>query len=111
MRPMRSILSALVALALLPALPAIAAGDPVAGKAKSSMCGGCHEIPGLKSVFPTVYAIPKIINQKPEYIEYALQQYRSGERSHPSMASMGMTLTDEDIADLAAYYGNWSEHQ
>ena len=91
--------------------PALAEGDPQAGRAKSSACAGCHEIQGFKSVFPEVYPIPRIMNQNPEYLEYALKQYQSGEREHPSMASVGMTLSDEDISDLAAYYGSYDAHQ
>ena len=98
-------------LSLFAAAAAIAEGDPAGGKAKSGPCAGCHEIQGLKSVFPEVYSIPKIANQNPLYIEHALKQYRAGSRSHPSMQSMGKTLSDQDILDLAAYYGNYDEHQ
>lgn len=86
--------------------PAHAEGDVGRGKVKSAQCAGCHQIPGFRSVFPEVYPIPRIVGQNPQYIDYALRLYRSGERDHPSMASVAGVLSDQDIADLAAYYGN-----
>jgi cytochrome c553 len=90
--------------ALLP-LPAVAEGNAEAGKTKISMCVGCHAIPGYKSSYPTVYQVPMIKGQSAKYIEAALQAYRKGERSHPTMRGIAGSLTDQDIADLAAYYG------
>jgi cytochrome c553 len=49
--------------------------------------------------------VPKIAGQQPAYIISALKSYRSGERSHPSMRGIAASLTDQDMADLAAYYG------
>ena len=80
------------------------AGDPAAGRAKTAMCAGCHEIPGWQTAFPEVYKVPKIGGQHQAYIVRALQAYRAGERSHPSMKAIAATLSDKDIADLAAYY-------
>ncbi len=112
MKSQRKTFSAFSILALLALTPSVSAeGDSAAGKIKSAQCAGCHEIPGLKSVFPEVYPIPRIMNQSSLYIEYALREYRSGTRSHPSMTGMAGTLSDEDIADLAAYYGSHSEQQ
>lgn len=84
---------------------ASAQGDAEAGKTKNSMCIGCHEIPGYKSSFPSVYHVPMIVGQSAKYIESALQAYRKGERSHPTMTAVAASLSDQDIADLAAYYG------
>ena len=81
-------------------------GDAEAGRAKNSMCIGCHEIPGYKSSFPSVYHVPRIIGQNARYIESALREYRSGARNHPTMTSVAEGLSDRDIADLAAYYGS-----
>lgn len=83
-----------------------AQGDAEAGRAKNSMCIGCHEIPGYKSSFPSVYHVPRIIGQNARYIESALREYRSGARNHPTMTSVADGLSDRDIADLAAYYGS-----
>ena len=80
-------------------------GDPAAGAKKTQMCGGCHGIDGWRTAYPEVYSVPKIGRQHPAYIVKALQEYKSGERSHPSMKAIAATLSDQDMADLAAYYG------
>jgi cytochrome c553 len=69
------------------------------------MCIGCHGIPGYKTAFPIVYHVPMIAGQQPGYIISALKAYKAGERSHPSMRGIAASLTDQDMADLAAYYG------
>lgn len=79
-------------------------GSAEAGKSKLAMCIGCHGIPGYKTAYPHVYHVPKIYGQQPAYIVKALQAYRSGERSHPSMRGIARGLSDADMADLAAYY-------
>jgi cytochrome c553 len=76
-----------------------------AAKDKISMCIGCHGIPGYRTGFPEVYQVPKLGGQHPAYIAKALNAYKAGERSHPSMRGIAASLTDQDIADLAAYYG------
>ena len=81
-----------------------AAPNPVLSK--TSMCIGCHEIPGYKASFPTVYSVPKIYGQTSKYIESALIAYRKGDRSHPTMRSIAGSLTDQDISDLAGFYGS-----
>lgn len=99
---------AALALLALPALgwgQAAVSGDPVAGEAKTEMCGGCHGIDGWRTAYPEVYGVPKIGGQHPAYIIKALQEYKSGERSHPSMRAIAASLSDQDMADLAAYYG------
>jgi cytochrome c553 len=85
-------------------LCAAEAGDPAAGKGKNSMCVGCHGIPGYHTAFPDVYHVPKIGGQHAAYIVKALQEYKSGNRSHPSMRAIAAGLSDKDMADLAAYY-------
>ena len=72
---------------------------------KIAMCIGCHGIPGYKTAFPDVYHVPKIAGQQPAYLVNALKAYRSGERSHPSMRGIAASLSEQDMADLAAYYG------
>jgi cytochrome c553 len=72
---------------------------------KVSMCIGCHGIPGYKTAYPAVYHVPKIGGQSPAYLANALKAYRAGERSHPSMRGIAASLSDQDIADIAAYYG------
>ena len=96
---------ALPLLAFLAALPAHAQGNAEAAKAKNSMCIGCHGIPMYRTAFPEVYSVPMIAGQSPDYIVKALQAYRAGDRSHPSMQGVAKSLSDQDMADLAAYYG------
>lgn len=83
-----------------------ASGDPAAGKQKNSMCVGCHGIGGYKTAFPVVYSVPKIGGQHAAYIVKALQEYKSGARSHPSMRAVAAGLSDQDMADIAAYYAS-----
>jgi len=99
---------AVLALLALPSLvwsQATLSGDPVAGQRKTQMCSGCHSIPGWRTAYPEVYSVPKIGGQHPAYIVKALQAYKSGERNHPSMRAIAASLSDQDMADLAAYYG------
>jgi cytochrome c553 len=70
-----------------------------------AMCIGCHGIPGYKTAFPEVYHVPKIAGQQPAYIVNALKAYKSGERSHPSMRGIAASLTEENMKELADYYG------
>jgi cytochrome c553 len=99
--------SKLVLAAFVAAAPlmAQAQGNAEAAKAKISMCVGCHAIPGYKASFPSVYSVPMITGQSGKYIESALQAYKKGDRSHPTMRGIAGSLSDQDIADLAAYYG------
>ena len=94
--------SALTALAV----PVHAAGDPRAGKDKTSMCAGCHGIPGWRTAYPAVYSVPKLGGQHAEYMVSALKAYKSGERSHPSMVGIAASLSEQDMEDLAAYYAS-----
>jgi cytochrome c553 len=80
-------------------------GDAKAAETKISACIGCHAIPGYRSTYPMVYSVPMINGQSAKYIENALTAYRNGDRSHPTMRAIAGSLTDQDIADLAAYYG------
>lgn len=81
-----------------------AAGNAAKGRDKTQMCQGCHGIEGWRTAFPEVYRVPKIGGQHEAYLVKSLQEYKSGERSHPSMRGIAATLSDQDIADLAAYY-------
>jgi cytochrome c553 len=79
-------------------------GNPKAAGAKVEMCIGCHGIPGYKASFPEVYRVPMIGGQSAKYIESALNAYKKGDRKHPSMRGIAASLSDQDIADVAAYY-------
>ncbi len=80
------------------------AGDATKGGQKTQMCTGCHGIEGWRTAFPEVYRVPRLGGQHEAYLVRALQQYKSGERSHPSMRAIAASLSDQDMADLAAYY-------
>jgi cytochrome c553 len=80
------------------------AGDAAAGAKKNQMCTGCHGIVGWRTAYPEVYKVPKIGGQHAAYIVKALQEYKSGERSHPSMRAIAASLSEQDMVDLAAYY-------
>ena len=79
-------------------------GDAKAGEKKIAMCIGCHGIPGYQASFPEVYKVPMISGQGAKYITAALNAYKKGERKHPTMRGIAETLTDQDMADISAYY-------
>lgn len=81
-----------------------ATGNAKAADNKVAMCIGCHGIPGYKATFPEVYQVPMIGGQSAKYIESALNAYKKGERKNPSMRGIAAGLSDQDIADVAAYY-------
>jgi cytochrome c553 len=74
------------------------------GQKKISMCIGCHGIPGYRTAFPEVYQVPKLGGQHADYIVAALKAYKSGERDHADMRSIANSLSERDMADIAAYY-------
>jgi cytochrome c553 len=99
----------LLALLALAGAANFAAAADVVGNAKAAenkiaMCVGCHGIPGYKATFPEVFPVPKIGGQSAKYIESALKAYQKGDRKNPSMGGIAKGLSDQDIADLAAYY-------
>jgi cytochrome c553 len=78
-------------------------GDARHGKAISYTCLGCHGIEGYKNAYP-MYSVPKLEGQNPDYLAAALRGYRDGDRAHLTMHSQAATLSDQDIADIAAYF-------
>jgi cytochrome c553 len=79
-------------------------GDIKAGEKKIAMCIGCHGIVGYQASFPEIYKVPKISGQGAKYIVSALTAYKKGERKHPTMRGIADSLSDQDMADVAAYY-------
>lgn len=77
-------------------------GDAVIGEKKFYTCVGCHGIENYKNAYPD-YDVPKLRHQHSSYIISALQEYKSGERPHPTMHAQASTLSDQDMADIAAY--------
>ena len=79
-----------------------AEGDATAGRLKAETCLGCHAVTGYYNVYPT-YHVPKLGGQSAGYIASALKAYRSGTRIHGPMQANASDLSDEDIADIAAF--------
>jgi cytochrome c553 len=79
-------------------------GNVIEGEKKIAMCMGCHGILGFHTGFPEVYRVPLISGQGAKYIVSALTAYKKGDRKNPSMRAVAETLSDQDMADVAAYY-------
>jgi len=79
-------------------------GDVEAGHKKAEMCIGCHGIKGYQNSFPEIHKVPMISGQSAPYIVSALKAYQKGDRKHPSMRGIAGSLTEQDMADLAAFY-------
>ena len=77
-------------------------GDPAAGERKSGQCAGCHGIPEWRNAYPA-YRVPKLGGQHAEYIAAALKAYQTKARAHPTMQAIAADLSEQDIADLAAF--------
>jgi cytochrome c553 len=82
--------------------PGAAPGDPALGAKKFYTCYGCHGLDDYKNAYPD-YDVPKLRHQTAAYLIAALQEYRSGERPHSTMHAQAVSLSDEDMADIAAY--------
>jgi cytochrome c553 len=106
---MNKLLSSMFALAVA-SVTAISAhaqevkGDVKAAEQKIAMCIGCHGIKGYQASFPEVYRVPMISGQNAKYIASALNAYKKGDRKHPTMRGIAASLSDQDIADISAYY-------
>lgn len=79
-----------------------AMGDAAAGMGKSSTCVGCHGTAGISNN----NLWPNLAGQKEGYLAKAIKDYRDGNRSDPMMSSMAKPLSDQDVADLAAYFSS-----
>lgn len=96
-----TVCAALLCLAFTTTAPA-ARGNPEAGREKSTVCHACHGENG-KAVLP-IY--PNLGGQYEDYLVHSLKQYRSGERVNALMSTFAANLSDQDIADLAAWYAS-----
>ncbi len=94
----------LAALAILLLTPAIGLADAADGKAKAVTCAGCHGPAGIS----TNPLWPNLAGQQQQYLAKQLKAFRDGQRQDPVMAPLAQSLTDQDIADLAAYYNQLS---
>ncbi|GAB4563990.1 MAG: hypothetical protein Tsb007_32730 [Rhizobacter sp.] len=106
---MKKLLSTIVTLAALGSATLSAQAQDVkasaqAGEKKAALCIGCHGIPGYQASFPEIHKVPMISGQGAKYVVAALNAYKKGERKHPTMKSIASTLSDQDMADLGAFY-------
>lgn len=84
----------------------VAAGESLAttaGAATGQSCIDCHGADGNAPIDPSY---PIIGGQYADYLAHALQGYRAGDRDNALMAAQARALTDQQIADLAAYFGS-----
>ena len=101
---------ALAVLAVLLAIPAAGADEkPDPARPYVAICTGCHTIPDYQASFPRVYRVPKIGGQSAKYLESALQEYKKGERNHPTMTAVAKGLTDDQITLVATYFASRGE--
>jgi cytochrome c553 len=96
--------TAMLALAFSAVAAPALAQNADAGAAKISQCIGCHGIPGYQASFPEVHKVPMIAGQNAKYIAAALTAYKKGDRKHPTMRGVAATMSEQDMADVAAYY-------
>ncbi|MCG6871308.1 MAG: cytochrome c [Gammaproteobacteria bacterium] len=80
-----------------------AGGDAAAGAVKADTCLGCHAIDGYKNASP-VYPVPKLGGQHAEYLVAALKAYKDQQRSHKTMHAQAISLSEQDMADIAAFF-------
>jgi cytochrome c553 len=97
-------LALLAGVTVLTSMPIVAqaAGDPVIGQKKFYTCVGCHGVENYKNAYPN-YDVPRVRHQNAAYIVFALKEYKSGERPHPTMHAQASSLSDQDMEDIAAY--------
>ena len=75
----------------------------VKSAATGQSCLDCHDADGNAPIDPSY---PHIGGQYDDYLAHALRAYRDGERRHPLMSLQAKGLSDQDIADVAAYFGS-----
>ncbi len=95
----------LISVLLILSFQTFAEGDVENGKKIAYTCTGCHGIPFYQNTYPS-YHVPRLGGQNEAYIALALKAYRSGERGHKTMQAQAGNLTDQDIADIAAYFAS-----
>jgi cytochrome c553 len=104
MTPRSAWLAMSLTLAMLAAPGLAAAADVARGAKLAYTCHGCHGIPNYKNAYP-VYSVPKLGGQHAAYMVAALKEYKSGDRSHATMHAQAISLSDNDLADIAAFLG------
>ena len=87
------------------------AGNADHGKVLSDTCKGCHNAGGIHNPPPYNYHVPQVYGQHADYLTAAMKGYRDGTRNHAQMKALASTLSDQDIADIAAYWSgrDWTD--
>ena len=99
---MKQLLQFAIGLSLLISLPVFAIGDADAGQGKAAVCAACHGVDG-NSIVPNW---PKIAGQHAPYLQRQLALIKDGNRPVPEMAPIVINLSDQDMADIAAYFAS-----
>ena len=99
---MKQLLQFAIGLSLLVSLPVLALGDADAGQTKAAVCVACHGVDG-NSIVPNW---PKIAGQHASYLERQLALVKSGNRLVPEMSGIVISLSDQDMADISAYFAS-----
>jgi cytochrome c553 len=101
---MKNTVIAVLAAAFIGLMPnlLLAQGDAAAGQAKSALCGSCHGVDGNSPLAMN----PKLAGQNARYMVKQLQDFKSGARAGAIMASMVLSLSDQDMEDIAAWYSS-----
>ncbi len=108
MRTKTGLMILTLCLSSLATVASFAAGDAGAGRSKAFTCMGCHGVPSYTNVYPT-YHVPKLGGQHAQYLAAALAAYKNGQRSHATMQAQVSNLSDQDMADIAAYFAGRTE--
>ncbi|MBQ0725270.1 MAG: cytochrome c [Cycloclasticus sp.] len=100
---MKRLLASLLGLGMILSVSAYAEGDVNAGMIKGQTCLGCHGVVNYNNVYPT-YHVPKLGGQHAAYLIAAMKSYKDGLRQHSTMHGNVADLSEQDMADLAAYF-------
>ncbi len=99
---MKKVCAVMATLSLFAAAGATQAADIAAGKSKSATCVACHGANGVSAT--PMY--PNLAGQKEQYLAKQMKAFRDGQRQDPVMSAMAKPLTDDDVANLAAYFSS-----
>ncbi len=103
-------LGLVAAAALLATASAHAAGNKAEGRTLVYTCAGCHGVPGYTNAYPD-YPVPKIAGQNEQYLINALNGYKNGDRTYPTMVAQAQSLSEQNIQDIAAYLSSLSPNK
>jgi len=99
---MKKVISLAIAAAFCLGSASVMAGDAAAGKSRSAACAACHGGNGISA--NDIW--PNLAGQKEGYLVAQMKAFRDGGRKNPMMSPMAAALSDDDIANLAAFYSS-----